>query len=60
MLGDEQGQAILEYVLSIVLAIAVVGILAGAFRASVVKLWVMMSREISAACPGCPADPTVR
>lgn len=56
---EDDGQAILEYILGLTLAIAFVGILAAGFRQSILKLWLTFSKDISAACPGCPADPGV-
>ena len=57
LLRDEGGQAIVEYVLALSVAISIVSIIATGFRKSLFKLWGFMTREIVAGCPGCkPPD----
>jgi len=58
-LKDDGGQAIVEYILGIVIALGVVSVLAIGFRKSIMKLWLTISKNVSAACPGCPADPSL-
>jgi hypothetical protein len=58
--GPQTGQAIVEFVLMTLLILVAVGIMAQGFRRSLFKLWGMMSREVAAACPGCPADENLR
>jgi Flp pilus assembly pilin Flp len=60
LLRDQGGQATLEYVLGLAMAISVVSVIGIGFRRSILALWEMISREVTAACPGCPADPTIR
>lgn len=55
-LGDEQGQAIVEYVLALSIAIAIVVILARGFRTTLIGVWNALGRDVAAACPGCPPD----
>ncbi|MGK5088197.1 hypothetical protein WDW86_11615 [Bdellovibrionota bacterium FG-2] len=57
---DEQGQAVVEYVLAVLFAVSVVGIIATTFRKSILGLWQFIAKDVSAACPGCPPDPNVR
>jgi Flp pilus assembly pilin Flp len=59
-LRDESGQAIVEYVLALSIALTIVTILATTLRRSLFKLWEGFAREISAACPDCPPDPKIR
>jgi hypothetical protein len=55
----EQGQAVVEYILMLVLAVSIVTILAYGFRKSIMSLWVTLSREVAAACPrDCPPNTT--
>ena len=56
---DEEGQAVVEYILMILMAVSVVTIIGVGFRKTLFKLWTLFAREISAGCPGCPADPRV-
>lgn len=60
LLHDEGGQAIVEYMLMLTVAIGAVTIIAVGFRRSIFKLWTTLAKEISAACPGCPPDPSIR
>ncbi len=60
LLKDEGGQAIVDYVLTLLVVVSVVTILAKGFRTTLLSLWQMMAREISAPCPGCAADPRIR
>ncbi len=59
-LVNEDGQAIVEYILTVFLAVVFVGILASGFRASILKLWELIAKEVSSACIGCPADPKIK
>ena len=57
---DEEGQAVVEYILMILMAVSVVTIIGVGFRKTLFKLWTLFAQEISAGCPGCPPDPRVR
>ena len=57
--GHESGQAVVEYLLGMVTALAIVAILSVGLKKSVVRLWVTYNKEISAACPHCKAAPEV-
>ena len=57
---DDRGQAVVEYLLGLVIAVSLVAGIAGVLRSSLFGLWQNFSREITAACPGCPADPSIR
>jgi hypothetical protein len=59
-LRNDSGQAILEYVLMVALAVGVVTLIGVGFRKTVFKVWKGMSRDVAAACPGCPPNPAVR
>jgi hypothetical protein len=59
-ISDESGQAVVEYMLTLLTVVTVVTILATGFRRSLVGLWQVFTRDIAAACPGCPADPSIR
>jgi Flp pilus assembly pilin Flp len=60
LLRDESGQAVVEYILTAASILFMVSIIAIGFRHGLVTLWNVISREVTAACPGCPPDPTVR
>jgi Flp pilus assembly pilin Flp len=57
---DEGGQAIVEYILTLVIAVGVVGSMTAILRKSLFGIWQLFSKEITAACPGCPANPSIR
>jgi len=57
---DQRGQTIVEFILVLVIAISVVAILGKGLRSTLYGIWTFYSREISAACPGCPPDEKVR
>ncbi len=59
-LKDEGGQVIVDYLLTLSLVVFVVTILATGFRKSLFALWEVLTKEISAACPGCSTDPRLR
>jgi len=53
----ESGQALVEFMLTLLLAISVVTALSFGFRKSLRKFWYTLAREISAPCPKCPPPP---
>ncbi len=55
-LSNERGQAVIEYILMLTVAVSIVGIIGFGFRKSLFKLWGSFTQDIVAACPGCPAD----
>jgi Flp pilus assembly pilin Flp len=57
---DEEGQAVVEYILMVSVTIAAVGALSFGFRKTLFRIWGLFAQEISAACPGCPPDPQIR
>ena len=59
-LRDEEGQAVVEYVLMLITAISVVALMGAGLRRSLFTVWEFFAKQISAACPGCPPDPSVR
>jgi Flp pilus assembly pilin Flp len=50
---DEQGQAIVEYILMLAMVISVVAIIATSFRKSIRLIWLQLTKEIAAGCPDC-------
>ncbi len=54
------GQALVEYVLMLLVAVSLVAIMTTAFRKTVIHLWGFYIQQISAACPGCPVNPKYR
>jgi Flp pilus assembly pilin Flp len=57
---DEGGQATVEYIITLMTAVAVVSVIATGFRRSILLVWQVISKEVTAACPGCPAEPSIR
>lgn len=57
---DESGQAVLEYVLGLALAVTFVLAITAIFRRSLLRLWFQITREIAAGCPSCVTDPSIR
>jgi Flp pilus assembly pilin Flp len=57
---DEEGQAVVEYILMVSATIVSVGALSFGFRKTLFKIWEMFARDITAACPGCPPEDKIR
>ncbi len=51
---DDSGQAIVEYILMVMLVIGVASGLAIGLRRSVFRIWSYITTNVAAACPGCP------
>ncbi len=58
--GHSRGQAIVEYLLMIVVALALLSVIGIAFRKIVAHLWQQMTCEVSAACYNCPPEDQIR
>jgi len=56
----EEGQAVIEYVLMVSVTVAATGALAFGLRKTLFALWQVFAKDITAACPGCPPDPSIR
>jgi len=56
LIQDDSGQATVEYVLMLGMAVSVISIFTVGVRKTTFKLWSTFIREIAAACPGCPTD----
>ncbi len=52
--GNESGQAVVEYILMLVVALSIVVGISKGMRGSLMGLWKSLTQEVSAACPGCP------
>src|SRR5690606_26736751 len=50
---DQKGQAVIEYILMLVAALAIIGIVSAAFKRIRDYLWMQMLCEVPAACIGC-------
>jgi hypothetical protein len=50
----------IEYVLLLLVAISIVGVMATMFRRTLIRLWGYYHNQVSAACPGCPPHPNYR
>jgi Flp pilus assembly pilin Flp len=57
---DEEGQVLVDYLLTLALIVSVVLALGKTLRPSLYRLWQTLAQEIAAACPSCPKDPTIR
>lgn len=51
--GPKSGQAILEYLIILTIAIALAGILQFGLRKSMGRLWLGVSCDVAAPCPTC-------
>jgi Flp pilus assembly pilin Flp len=60
IIRNQQGQAVLEYMLMLSVALAVVTTLSIGFKQSLFTIWGIFSKEISAPCPSCVPDPKVQ
>lgn len=54
-LMDESGQAIVEFMLLMLVIVSIVGALKQSLKKLTVKLWSMWARKIAAPCPACDA-----
>jgi hypothetical protein len=54
----EEGQAVIEYILMAFVALSFILAINTIFRRTTNRLWVFYIRQVTAACPGCPPDPT--
>jgi len=52
--GQESGQAIVEYVITLMMALILLGILTSGFNASLRRTWKKIATQIAAGCPTCP------
>jgi Flp pilus assembly pilin Flp len=57
---EEEGQALIEYVLLIAITISLVTLMATGLRKSVFGLWGFYTRAVAAPCPGCPGPSEVK
>ena len=57
LLNDEDGQALVEFMLMMAVSISVVSIIGTAFRKSLLNIWKQLTGEITAACACCPHSP---
>lgn len=57
---EDDGQAVLEYLLMLAVTVSVLGVLASGMRRVLVELWEKMARQIAAPCPGCTPPESVR
>jgi Flp pilus assembly pilin Flp len=56
----ESGQVLVEYLLGILTALALIMILRSTLDKSIGHLWTMLTQEVAAACPkGCLVDSTI-
>lgn len=56
----QSGQVLVDYLLTLALTVTIVTLLAQGFRTGLRALWQTIAQEVSAACPGCPPDSTIR
>lgn len=56
----DSGQAIIEYILTLSIAMAVIVILSAGIRRPMSRVWSTLAREIAAACPTCPKEARIR
>ncbi len=59
-IDNESGQALLEYVLSLVIAVALISAFSLALRRPVGRVWQRLAKEIAAPCPDCPGNDRIR
>jgi Flp pilus assembly pilin Flp len=50
---NEDGQAVVEYVLLLVAVVSVIGVLKTGIRKITAMFWLFMARRIAAPCPAC-------
>ena len=57
--NNQSGQALIEYILMLTVALGLVTSMTFTFRRVAQTLWQQMTCEVSAACPACPPAETV-
>ncbi|NBU20197.1 hypothetical protein EBS43_02100 [bacterium] len=57
--ATKSGQAIVEYVLMLMVAISFVALINTSFKKSLKGIWKFYLKQVSAPCPGCEADPRI-
>ncbi|OFZ20202.1 MAG: hypothetical protein A2X94_09890 [Bdellovibrionales bacterium GWB1_55_8] len=60
LLRDENGQAVLEYLLMVAVAVTATGIMAMGFRRLLLSIWGEFTQKIVGASPNGPPDPRYR
>ena len=58
--SDESGQAVVEYILMLLVAIGVVAVMANGFKRIILGLWQEMACDIAAPCPDCAPPGSVK
>ncbi len=53
---SQEGQAVVEYVLMLLMGVFLVTILTGGFKRVLYTSWTRIAKEVSAGCPTCQAD----
>lgn len=56
----EEGQALVEFMLTLMLAMLIVAGIGTIFRKSLFKFWTSISKEVSGACPDCEPAPEIK
>jgi Flp pilus assembly pilin Flp len=59
-LRDEGGQAVVEYILAVSVAVAIAAMVGVSFRRTILRLWGAIAQDVTAACPGCPPESNIR
>lgn len=54
------GQAVVEYVLMLLLAISIVAAINSSLSGSIRRLWATIVQDVSAPCPKCPVPNPIR
>jgi Tfp pilus assembly protein PilW len=52
---QDSGQAIVEYVVTLMMALLILSIVTAGFNASLRKTWKKLAFQIAAGCPNCPS-----
>jgi Flp pilus assembly pilin Flp len=57
---NQSGQAVVEYIILLSMAVAIALAMAAGFNGISKKLWQLIACEVSAPCPGCQVDEAVK
>ena len=49
----QRGQALVEYIMAVILCIGVASMINGSIKKGIAKIWVSMAADIAPGCPGC-------
>ena len=53
--NDDSGQALVEYILLLVVTVAILGLMKSSLKNVTVRFWTALAKRVAAPCPDCNA-----